>query len=120
MNGFLNEQLSGSRAHSTVALAAIGLLLIYILPLKGESILPRPWGSTLFICFPNLSKLFRPANEFVVAHTPTASRRDPDRQQPHPSRGLAQHHSLHTITQLHSEAVFGLGAKHCISRVETM
>lgn len=85
MNGFLNEQLSGSRAHSTVALAAIGLLLIYILPLKGESILSRPWGSTLFICFPNLSKLFRPANEFVVAHTPTASRRDPERQQPHPS-----------------------------------
>lgn len=88
MNGFLNEQLSGSRAHSTVALAAIGLLLIYILPLKGESILSRPWGSTLFIDFPNLSELFRPANEFVVAHTPTVSRRNPEPQQPHPSCSL--------------------------------
>lgn len=70
MNGFLNEQLSGSRTHSAVALAAIGLLLIYILSLKRESILSRPWGSTLLICFPNLSALFRPANEFAVAHTP--------------------------------------------------
>lgn len=120
MNGFLNEQLSGSRAHSTVALAAIGLLLIYILPLKGESILSRPWGSTLFIRFPNLSKLFRPANEFVVAHTPTASRRNPERQQPHPPCALAQHRPPHRVTQLHSEAVFRLGAKHYISRAETM
>lgn len=70
MNGFLNEQLSGSRTHSAMALATIGLLLIYILSLKGESILSRPWGSTSLICFPNLSELFRPANEFAVAHTP--------------------------------------------------
>lgn len=76
MNGFLNEQLSGSRAHSTVALAAIGLLLIYILPLKGESILSRPWGSTLFICFPDLSELFRLANEFIVAQPTLLQRLD--------------------------------------------
>lgn len=121
MNGFLNEQLSGSRAHSTVALAAIGLLLIYILSLKGESILSRSWGSTLLICFPNLSELFRPANEFVVAHTPTASRRNPERQQPYLSCGLTQHrHTKSKITQFPSEAVSRLGAKYCLSRAEAV
>jgi hypothetical protein len=71
VNDFLNERPPGSG----VSLVTIGQLLIYILLLKEDLYVQRPPGSTLLlICFLNLSKLFRPTNEFVLSNAPAVSR----------------------------------------------